>query len=77
MCALVPLYQVNASNGCRAFYSWIETADQDGFYIDHNRHAGCDFLSFFLNHTKGKMAGKPFVLAFQQFTIYNVLLGKV
>jgi phage terminase large subunit-like protein len=38
---------------------------------------GCDFLSFFLNHTKGKMAGKPFVLApFQQFTIYNVL-GKV
>jgi phage terminase large subunit-like protein len=31
----------------------------------------------FLNHTKGKMAGKPFVLApFQQFTIYNVFAWK-
>jgi phage terminase large subunit-like protein len=33
------------------------------------------FPSF--NHTKGKMAGKPFVLApFQQFTIYNVFAWK-
>ncbi|MFH6966469.1 terminase large subunit [Flavobacterium sp. FlaQc-28] len=56
------------------FYRWIETADQDGFYIDHNK--GMKVISFFptfLNHTKGKMAGKPFVLApFQQFTMYNI-----
>jgi phage terminase large subunit-like protein len=56
------------------FFAWIETADQDGYHIDHNK--GMMFVNFFptfLNHTKGKMAGKPFVLApFQQFTIYNV-----
>lgn len=56
------------------FYSWIETADQDGFYLDHNK--GMHIINFFpafLNHTKGKMAGKPFHLApFQQFTLYNV-----
>lgn len=56
------------------FYQWIETADQDGFYLDHNK--GMQVIHFFptfLNHTKGKMAGKPFHLApFQQFTLYNV-----
>ncbi|WP_202703143.1 terminase large subunit [Flavobacterium sp. UGB4466] len=56
------------------FYKWIETADQDGFYIDHNKGMRViNFFPTFLNHTKGKMAGKPFVLApFQQFTMYNV-----
>lgn len=56
------------------FYKWIETADQDGFYIDHNKGMqAVTFFPTFLNHTKGKMAGKPFILApFQQFTIYNV-----
>jgi phage terminase large subunit-like protein len=60
------------------FYSWIETADQDGFYIDHNKGMqAVTFFPSFLNHTKGKMAGKPFVLApFQQFTIYNVFAWK-
>lgn len=56
------------------FYSWIETADQDGFYLDHSK--GISKIRFFeqlLQHTKGKSAGKNFVLSpFQQFTIYNV-----
>ncbi|BFM41672.1 terminase large subunit [Flavobacterium sp. CFS9] len=56
------------------FYKWIETADQDGFYLDHNKGMRViNFFPEFLNHTKGKMAGQPFVLApFQQFTMYNV-----
>lgn len=56
------------------FYSWIENAEKDGFILDHE--AGMRAISFFptfLNHTKGKMQGKPFVLApFQAFTIYNL-----
>lgn len=56
------------------FFSWIETADADGFYIDHK--AGMhiiEFYSTFINHTKGKLQGQPFVLEpFQQFTMYNV-----
>lgn len=60
------------------FYSWIETADQDGFYLDHNSGMKIiDFFPTFLNHTKGKMAGQPFVLApFQQFTMYNIFAWK-
>lgn len=56
------------------FYGWIETADQDGFYLDHEKGMQIvDFFPTFLNHSKGKMAGKPFELApFQQFTLYNV-----
>lgn len=60
------------------FYKWIETAEKDGFYIDHE--AGLRAISFFpklLNHTKGTMAGQPFDLApFQQFTIYNLFAWK-
>lgn len=56
------------------FYSWIETADEDGYYLDHKK--GMTAINFFptlLNHTKGDMVGKPFVLApFQQFTLYNI-----
>jgi phage terminase large subunit-like protein len=56
------------------FYSWIENAETDGFILDHEK--GMRILSFFptfLNHTIGKLAGKPFVLApFQQFTMYNI-----
>lgn len=56
------------------FYSWIETAEKDGFHLDHTTGMfAVTFFENFLNHTEGKMAGKPFVLAaFQQFTIYNV-----
>lgn len=57
------------------FYSWIETADADGFYLDHTK--GIMLINFFetiLTHTKGKSAGKPFLLSpFQQFTLYNVI----
>lgn len=56
------------------FYSWIDTADSDGFYLDHQK--GMSKINFFetlLTHTKGKSAGKPFILSpYQQFTIYNV-----
>ncbi|KQS45924.1 hypothetical protein ASG38_15045 [Flavobacterium sp. Leaf359] len=56
------------------FYSWIEDAESEGFSLDHAKGMHIiDFFPRFLNHTKGKMAGKPFELApFQQFTLYNV-----
>lgn len=53
--------------------------DQSGYFFDHT--AGMKPINFFencLNHTKGKKAGEPFVLApFQQFTIYNVFGWKI
>lgn len=56
------------------FYSWIETSNQDGFYLDHKK--GISKIKFFetlLNHTKGKSAGQHFTLSpYQQFTYYNV-----
>lgn len=56
------------------FYRWIDEADEKGFYLDHS--AGMhiiQFFPYFLNHTTGKLAGKPFHLApFQAFTMYNV-----
>ena len=59
---------------CERFFRWIDEAEEKGFYLDHQ--AGMQAINFFptlLNHTKGKMAGQPFVLAgFQQFTMYNV-----
>ena len=58
----------------KRFDSWLENAEIDGFVLDHEK--GMRILSFyptFLNHTIGKLAGKPFVLApFQQFTMYNI-----
>lgn len=58
----------------KRFYTWIEDAEKDGFALDHE--SGMRAISFFptfLNHTKGKMQGKPFVLApFQAFTMYNI-----
>ncbi|RZJ33734.1 MAG: terminase large subunit [Flavobacterium sp.] len=56
------------------FYDWIDNAERDGFTLDHKKGIRAIlFFETFLNHTKGKMAGKPFVLApFQQFTIYNI-----
>jgi phage terminase large subunit-like protein len=60
------------------FYSWIETADVDGYYLDHK--AGMHIIEFFpnfINHTKGKLQGQPFHLEpFQQFTLYNVFAWK-
>ncbi len=59
---------------CQRFFDWIESAEADGFHLNHKR--AMKFVNFYsaaLNHTKGKMAGKPFVLTpFQQFSIYNI-----
>jgi len=59
---------------CERFFKWIDEADEKGFYLDHE--TGSQSINFFptlLNHTKGSMAGQPFMLApFQQFTMYNV-----
>jgi len=58
------------------FYTWIET--DDDYVLDHE--AGMRIVNFFpnfLNHTKGRMAGKAFHLApFQQFCLYNVFAWK-
>ena len=60
------------------FFSWIKTADQDGYYLDHN--AGDDIIDFFelfLKHTKGPKANEPFILSpYQQFTLYNIAAWK-
>lgn len=58
----------------KRFYKWIETADNDGYYLNHSKGmAKIRFFETLLSHTKGKSAGKKFTLSpFQQFTIYNV-----
>lgn len=62
------------------FFSWIATAEKDGYHLDHN--AGMhiiDFFELFLTHTKGPKASnkEPFVLSpYQQFEIYNVMAWK-
>lgn len=60
------------------FFSWIKTADQDGYYLDHESGMHIvEFFPTFLNHTKGKMQGQPFELQpFQAFTMYNVFAWK-
>jgi len=56
------------------FFSWIETAENDGFVLDHEAGMfAVDFFPQFINHTKGKLQRTPLVLEpFQQFTMYNV-----
>lgn len=56
------------------FYRFLDEADEKGFTINHDLGMrAVNFFPAFLNHTIGKMAGKPFVLApFQAFTIYNI-----
>lgn len=58
------------------FFNWIETADQDGYVLDHNQGMfAINFFPKFLTHTKGPMAKSktPFELSpYQQFTIYNI-----
>lgn len=60
------------------FFSWLDTAEQDGYYLDHA--AGMhiiDFFALFLRHTKGPIAGEPLSLSpYQQFTLYNVMAWK-
>lgn len=56
------------------FFKWVDEAPESGYMLDHARGIfAVNFFPMLLNHTKGKMAGQPFVLApFQQFTMYNV-----
>jgi phage terminase large subunit-like protein len=64
----------------KRFFSWIETAEADGYHLDHK--VGMYVVNFFpkyLVHTKGPLAKTktPFTLSpFQQFTIYNVFAWK-
>ncbi len=62
------------------FFSWIETAEKDGFYLDHKEGLFViDFFPKFLIHTKGPLAKNktPLKLSpYQQFTIYNVFAWK-
>ncbi len=60
------------------FYTWIETAEINGFSINHAHGMfAINFFPMFINHTKGKLQGLPFELApFQQFTIYNIFAWK-
>lgn len=60
------------------FFGWIETAEQDGYWLDHaaGMHV-IDFFRIFLTHTKGPLAGKPIeLLPYQQFTLYNIFAWK-
>lgn len=63
------------------FFDWIETADKDGYYLDHN--AGMFVVNLFpilFVHTKGVLAKSktPFTLSpYQQFTIYNIFAWKI
>jgi len=56
------------------FYSWIATAEADGYILDHKSGMWCvNFFPTFINHTTGVLQRTPLLLApFQQFTMYNV-----
>lgn len=60
----------------KRFFGWIETAEADGYILDHNQGIfAIDFFPKFLTHTKGPLAKAraPFELSpYQQFTIYNI-----
>ena len=63
------------------FYSWIETAEEDGFLLDHKEGMFViNFFPTFLVHTKGPLAKAktPFTLSpYQQFTVYNIFAWKI
>ena len=56
------------------FYKLIEDADAKGYWLDHKKgFAVIRFFEKLLKHTKGKSAGKPFLLSpHQQFTLFNI-----
>lgn len=58
------------------FYNWIETAEADGYFLDHAKGMHIiDWIPRYCQHTKGPMAKLrlPFVLSpYQQFTVYNI-----
>jgi phage terminase large subunit-like protein len=56
------------------FYKLIEAAEGKGYWLDHKKgFAVIRFFEKIIKHTKGKSAGKPFLLSpHQQFTLYNI-----
>lgn len=60
------------------FFSWIETAEEDGYHLDHNSGMHViSFFQYFLQHTKGPKAGESLKLEpFQEFTLYNIFAWK-
>jgi len=60
------------------FYKLIDAADAKGYWLDHSK--GFSVIRFFetiIKHTKGKSAGKPFLLSpYQQFTLFNLFSWK-
>lgn len=56
------------------FYDLIEKADKKGYWLDEKKgFAVIRFFENLLQHTKGKSAGKPFLLSpHQQFTLFNI-----
>jgi phage terminase large subunit-like protein len=56
------------------FFSLIKKADDKGYWLDHKKgFAVIRFFENILKHTKGKSAGKAFILSpYQQFTLYNI-----
>lgn len=60
------------------FFDWIKNAQKDGYILDHKSGMmPINFAATCINHTQGKLAGQPFILApFQQFSLYNVFSWK-
>jgi len=58
------------------FYSWIETAEADGYILDHAKGMHIiNWIPKYCQHTKGPLAKLrlPFELSpYQQFTVYNI-----
>ena len=58
------------------FFSWIETAEQDGYILDHKKGMHIiNWIPKYCQHTKGPLAKLrlPFELSpYQQFTVYNI-----
>jgi phage terminase large subunit-like protein len=58
------------------FFSWIETAEHDGYILDHKKGMHIiNWIPKYCQHTKGPLAKLrlPFELSpYQQFTVYNI-----
>ncbi|WP_435263030.1 terminase large subunit [Tenacibaculum sp. nBUS_03] len=58
----------------KRFFNLLDEANKKGYWLDHKKgFAPINFFETFLVHTKGKSAGKKFMLApHQQFMLYNI-----
>lgn len=57
------------------FYNLLEDMDSKGYMLDHERGMQpIYFAEYFIQHTKGPLAGTPLILSpYQQFTIYCIM----